>query len=67
MSPSPRRDGPAAIERGLDGPQRALFRLPWPSTARIVLKGSLGFVRQILRSRRLGLRSLRSAGPTPPV
>jgi len=55
-------DGPGALERALDTPERALLRLPWPSTARIVLKGSLGFVRQILRGRRLGLR----AGPSGP-
>ena len=48
------RDGPTLLERVLDGPERALLRLPWPSTARIILKGSLGFLRQILRSRALG-------------
>jgi len=46
--------GPTLLERKLDGPERALLRLPWPSTARIILKGSLGFLRQILRSRALG-------------
>ena len=43
--------------------------LPWPSTPRIILKGTLGFLRQILRSRvarregaeRLPTRHLRSA------
>jgi len=43
--------GPTLLERVLDGPERALLRLPWPSTARIILKGSFGFLRQILRSR----------------
>jgi hypothetical protein len=44
-------DGPTVLERVLDGPERVLLWFPWPSTARIVLKGSLGFVRQMLRSR----------------
>ena len=35
---------PTLLERTLDGPERALLRLPWPSTARIILKGSLGFL-----------------------
>ena len=43
------------LERLLDGPERTLLGLPWPSTARIILKGSLGFVRQIVRSRSRGL------------
>lgn len=45
------------LERVLDRPERALLWLPWPSTPRIVLMGSLGFLRQILRSRALSLRS----------
>jgi len=45
----------SALERLLDGPERALLWLPWPSTPRIILKGSLGFLRQILRSRALDL------------
>lgn len=49
--------GPTVLERVLDGSERALLRLPWPSTARIILKGSLGFLRQIPRSRALRLRS----------
>jgi len=52
--PAPR--GPTLLERLLDGPERALLWLPWPSTARIIVKGSFGFVRQILRSRASGLR-----------
>jgi hypothetical protein len=47
--------GPTVFERVLDGPERALLRLPWPSTARIILKGTLGFLRQLLRSRALQL------------
>ena len=47
--------GPTLLERVLDGPERALLWLPWPSTARILLKGSLGFLRQLLRSRALRL------------
>jgi hypothetical protein len=46
--------GPTLLERVLEGTERALLRLPWPSTARIILKGSFGFLRQILRSRALG-------------
>jgi hypothetical protein len=45
--------GPTLFERLLDGPERALLWLPWPSSARIILKGSVGFLRQILRSRAL--------------
>lgn len=44
---------PTVLERILDGPERVLLRLPWPSSARIILKGSFGFLRQILRSRTL--------------
>lgn len=65
MSEEPVPDGPGALERALDGPERALLRLPWPSTARIILKGSLGFVRQILRGRRLRLRAGSAAAPPP--
>ena len=49
--------GPTVLERVMDAPERALLWLPWPSTARIILKGSFGFLRQILRSRALALRS----------
>jgi hypothetical protein len=48
--PSPRRP---VLERILDGPERVLLRLPWPSTPRIILQGSLGFLRQVVRSRAL--------------
>ena len=41
---------PTVLERLLDGPERVLLRLPWLSSARIILKGSFGFLRQILRS-----------------
>jgi hypothetical protein len=41
------------VERLLDGPERAILRLPWPANARIVLEGSFGFVRQMARSRAL--------------
>ncbi len=40
------------MERLLDGPQRVILWLPWPANVRIVLEGSFGFVRQIVRSRR---------------
>jgi hypothetical protein len=49
------RDRPL-LERALDGPERALLWLPWPSDVHIILKGSLGFLRQMLRSRVLGRR-----------
>jgi hypothetical protein len=65
VSGEPAPDGPGALERALDRPERALLRLPWPSTARIILKGSLGFVRQILRGRRMGLRAGPPTGPPP--
>ena len=55
--------GPTLLERVLDGPERALLRLPWPSTARIILKGSLGFLRQVLRSRSLGASAWRRSRP----
>jgi hypothetical protein len=42
------------LERSLDGPEKVLLRLPWPSDVRILLKGTLGFLRQVLRSRALG-------------
>ena len=44
------------VERLLDGPERAILWLPWPANARIILRGSFGFVRQVLRSRVLGGR-----------
>jgi len=62
MSRPPNGHHPTVLERALDGPQKALLRLPWPSTAQIVLKGSLGFVRQVLRSRKLGLRRSSATG-----
>ena len=43
----------SSLEKVLDGPERALLWLPWPSTPRIIIKGTLGFLRQMLRSRRL--------------
>lgn len=48
------RDRPL-LERALDGPEKTLLWLPWPSDLRIILKGSLGFLRQVLRSRTLAL------------
>jgi hypothetical protein len=56
----PASGGPTLLERLLDGPERALIRFPWPSTARIVVTGSFGFLRQMLRSRALGLRGGRA-------
>jgi hypothetical protein len=52
--PVPR--SPTLLERLLDSPESALLWLPWPSAARIILKGSFGFLRQTLRSRASGLR-----------
>ena len=51
------RDRRAALERALDFPEKAVLWLPWPSTARIIVKGSFGFLKQAMRSRLLGLRS----------
>jgi hypothetical protein len=53
------RGGPTPLERLLDGPEKALLWLPWASTARIILKGSFGFLRQILRSRGWGASTSR--------
>lgn len=51
------------LERALDVPERLLLRLPWPPNARIALKGSFGFLKQIARSRALRLdRGDTSAG-----
>jgi hypothetical protein len=50
-------DDRAVLERLLDRPERMILGLPWPSDIRIILKGSLGFLRQVARSRVLGLRS----------
>lgn len=58
----PARVGRTQVERLLDAPERALLSMPWPATARIILKGSLGFVRQLVRSRALGLRAVRDDG-----
>jgi hypothetical protein len=49
------RDRPL-LERALDGPEKTLLWLPWPSDLRIILKGSLGFLRQVVRSRTFGPR-----------
>jgi hypothetical protein len=49
------RPGRPVLERVLDVPEAALLWLPWPSTPRIVLEGSFAFLKQILRSRSLGL------------
>lgn len=40
------------VERILDVPQGVLLWLPWPSTPRIIITGSFGFLRQWSRSRR---------------
>ena len=58
--PSPRRP---LLERVLDGPEQVALWIPWPSTIRILIKGTLGFVRQLARSRTLGLR----IGTTTPL
>ena len=44
-----------ALERALDLPQRWVLRLPLPPNGRIVVRGTFGFLRQILRSRALRL------------
>jgi hypothetical protein len=45
------------LERALDLPQRTALRLPWPPDARIAIRGVFGFLKQIARSRALGLRA----------
>lgn len=35
--------------------ERALLRIPWPPNGRIALQGGFGFLKQIARSRALGL------------
>ncbi len=63
MSVGPKdRAGRSLVERALEVPEGALLWLPWPSTARIILKGSFGFLKQIIRSRALGLRVRRGDG-----
>jgi hypothetical protein len=47
------------LERALDAPQRLALRLPLPENARIVVRGSFGFLKQVLRSRALELRRAR--------
>ena len=48
------------MERCLDLPQRLVLRPSWPEDARIAIRGIFGFLKQIARSRALGLR----AGPS---
>ena len=50
------QDQRPVLERALDVPERALLWLPWPSTPRILFRGSFGFLKQIIRSRSLGAR-----------
>jgi len=49
------QDRRPVLERALDVPERALLWLPWPSTPRIIFRGSFGFLKQIIRSRMPGL------------
>jgi hypothetical protein len=49
-----------ALERALGVPERLALRLPLPPNARIVVRGSFGFLKQVLRSRALGLRRART-------
>jgi hypothetical protein len=41
-------------------PERWLLRLPLSPNARIVVRGSFGYAKQLLRSRALGLRGART-------
>lgn len=50
------------LERALDVPERLLLRWPWPPNVRIALKGSFGFLKQVVRSRALRL-DRRDASP----
>jgi hypothetical protein len=45
------------MERCLDLPQRLALRPSWPEDARIAILGIFAFLKQIARSRALGLRS----------
>jgi hypothetical protein len=49
------QDRRPVLERALDVPEKALLWLPWPSTPRILFRGSFGFLKQIIRSHMLGL------------
>ncbi len=63
MSVGPKDRGRRSlVERALEVPEGALLWLPWPSTARIIVTGSFGFLRQVVRSRALGLRVRRGDG-----
>jgi hypothetical protein len=50
------------LERALGVPERLALRLPLPPNARIVVRGSFGFLKQVLRSRALRLRRGRARG-----
>ena len=60
------RTGAGALERALGLPERLLLRLPLPQNGRIVVRGSFGFLKQLLRSRTLGLRRGRYVPPPLP-
>ena len=58
MSGAPaERDRRPVLERALDFPQRLALRVSWPPDARIAILGVFGFLKQIARSRALGLRA----------
>jgi hypothetical protein len=63
VSGPPAEQGPRPVlERALDLPQRLALRVPWSPDARIAIRGVFGFLKQIARSRALGL----SARPPEP-
>lgn len=51
------------LERALDVPERLLLRLPWPPNGRIAIRGLIGFLKQMARSRALSQLSRRSRHP----
>jgi len=53
---------PSVLERGLGRLSGLALRGPWTANGRIVVQGVFGFLMQLTRSRRLGLRS---APPIP--
>lgn len=51
------------LERALDVPERILLRLSRSANGRVVVRGLFGFLKQIVRSRALGLGRRRSSQP----
>jgi hypothetical protein len=58
-----RGDGRPRLERALDVPERMLLRLSGSANGRIVVRGLFGFLKQVVRSRALGLGRRRGLTP----